>query len=252
MEIDRKELEKKDGKEGRPVYVSVDGKVVDVSKSEMWKGGIHMDRHKAGRDLTESISRAPHGKEILERFPQVGRLKEEAVREEGAEDEEAREEAANVYPLIPDFLGRFLDARPFFKRHPHPMTVHFPTAYFIAAALFAFWNLLAPSAVRGEIVFYMNLLGFLSLFLAMSTGFLSWMVIYRGKLMGKIVFKLVLALILLALSAYVFITMIRYPDVLDSPIGMHVIVPFVILFYVPLVILLGYLGGQLVFPKPKK
>ena len=43
------ELSKNDGKEGRPTYISASGRVVDVSASKLWKGGLHMGRHNAGR-----------------------------------------------------------------------------------------------------------------------------------------------------------------------------------------------------------
>jgi predicted heme/steroid binding protein len=51
------------------------GKVYDVSASFLWKGGQHFVGHAAGSDLTEALGHAPHGKELLERFPVVGNLK---------------------------------------------------------------------------------------------------------------------------------------------------------------------------------
>jgi len=34
-------------------------------------------RHKAGKDLTDDLDQAPHGADLLDRFPVVGTLKEE-------------------------------------------------------------------------------------------------------------------------------------------------------------------------------
>ncbi len=65
-------LARGDGKEGRPVYVSREGILHDLSSSPAWKGGLHMGRHHAGRDLTEALKEAPHGPEMLARFPVVG------------------------------------------------------------------------------------------------------------------------------------------------------------------------------------
>ena len=53
--FNRKELERRDGRDGRPACVVVDGVVYDVSKSGLWKEGIHMDQHTAGRDLTAEL-----------------------------------------------------------------------------------------------------------------------------------------------------------------------------------------------------
>ena len=68
------ELAKFDGSEGRPAYVAYKGKVYDVSESFLWKGGKHQGLHRAGRDLTGELPRAPHGVDFLKRFPVVGRL----------------------------------------------------------------------------------------------------------------------------------------------------------------------------------
>ena len=78
-EFDAKEIESCNGKEGRPVYIAYQGKVYDVSDSKLWKTGLHMKRHPAGKDLTPDIQAAPHGTEVLERYPQVGVLKKEEV-----------------------------------------------------------------------------------------------------------------------------------------------------------------------------
>ncbi|WP_438318323.1 cytochrome b5 domain-containing protein [Candidatus Caldatribacterium sp. SIUC1] len=73
----RAELRYYDGREGRPTYVAFGGKVYDVSSSFLWKGGRHQVLHSAGEDLTEALQEAPHGAELLERFPVVGELVEE-------------------------------------------------------------------------------------------------------------------------------------------------------------------------------
>lgn len=68
------ELRRYDGKEGRPAYVAFQGKVYDVSSSFLWRGGRHQAMHNAGEDLTEALRSAPHGPELLMRFPVVGEL----------------------------------------------------------------------------------------------------------------------------------------------------------------------------------
>jgi predicted heme/steroid binding protein len=67
------ELARYDGIDG-PAYVAYGGKVYDVTRSFLWPKGNHQGLHRAGQDLTEAFSAAPHGVEFLERFPVVGIL----------------------------------------------------------------------------------------------------------------------------------------------------------------------------------
>ena len=74
-EFTPEELTRFDGREGRPAYVGYQGKVYDVSGSFLWQRGRHQALHRAGEDLSGALPRAPHGPELLERFPLVGTLK---------------------------------------------------------------------------------------------------------------------------------------------------------------------------------
>lgn len=67
------ELKKYDGRDGL-AYIAYRGKVYDVSASYHWRKGIHHATHRAGCDLTEALEQAPHGIDLLEKFPIVGRL----------------------------------------------------------------------------------------------------------------------------------------------------------------------------------
>ncbi len=48
QEFDQAELEKYDGKDGRPIYIAYKGNVYDVTNSKLWKNGMHMKRLHAG------------------------------------------------------------------------------------------------------------------------------------------------------------------------------------------------------------
>jgi len=68
------ELKSFDGRDGRPCYTACDGIVYDVSESYFWRGGVHLVSHLAGEDLTAAMIEAPHGTDLLEKFPVMGTL----------------------------------------------------------------------------------------------------------------------------------------------------------------------------------
>jgi predicted heme/steroid binding protein len=68
----KEEVAQYNGKNGNPAYVIFKGKVYDVSSSFLWKDGIHQVFHSAGVDLTNSLEQAPHGGDVLEKFPVAG------------------------------------------------------------------------------------------------------------------------------------------------------------------------------------
>lgn len=72
----REELAACDGKDGRKAWVAVNGKVYDVTASPYWQGGIHLETHQAGADLSADLLRAPHVRSLIERFPVVAELNE--------------------------------------------------------------------------------------------------------------------------------------------------------------------------------
>jgi len=73
-EFTKEELAQYDGKNGKPVHVAYKGNVYDVSASFLWKDGNHQVLHSAGVDLTDALEQAPHGGDVLEKFPVVGIL----------------------------------------------------------------------------------------------------------------------------------------------------------------------------------
>ena len=61
-----------------------------------------------------------HGPEVLERFPQVGALKQQ------------KESEVEMPAVLSWLLARY----PMLRRHPHPMTVHFPIVFMFSATVF--------------------------------------------------------------------------------------------------------------------
>lgn len=234
MEFDRDSLAKNDGKEGREALVAVDGKVYDVTGNRLWKNGTHMNRHQAGVDLTEAIAASPHGRDVLEKIQAKGTLAKQT------EDKP---------PFLPGWLINILEAYPFFKRHPHPMVVHFPMALFIIAPLFLAWYyLVSPAQGLLDAVFYLYILGTFSMPAAIGTGILAWLVNYSGKPNPIIIRKTVFSVVLLIFDVIIIAALIMRPAILQNPTGLENIVPVLIFMCLPLVSIIGEQGGKLVFP----
>jgi predicted heme/steroid binding protein len=73
----KKDLAQYNGKDGTPAFIAYEGKVYDVSHSFLWQDGRHQVLHVAGVDLTASLDQAPHGADLLESCPVIGKLDED-------------------------------------------------------------------------------------------------------------------------------------------------------------------------------
>lgn len=76
LELTLEELAQFDGKGDNKAYVAVDGNIYDVTGNRKWLDGEHEQGMTAGKDLSDFISSAPHGKDILKQFTIVGKLVE--------------------------------------------------------------------------------------------------------------------------------------------------------------------------------
>jgi len=229
-EITSEELATFNGKDGKPVYISFEGKIYDVTKSPLWSKGIHMNRHPSGKDLSGEISAAPHGQEVLERYPQIGFLKKGVP-----------EELKHLPPFFQNLLQQF----PMARRHPHPMVVHFPIAFLMAASLFVLLYHLFQNPSFEITSFYLLILGAISSPFAMATGLLTWWINYRLKLTHFVKKKIQLSILLLIFEIILILWRSANSEI-SNPIY------FVMMFLLtPFVILLGYYGGQMTFPSEK-
>jgi predicted heme/steroid binding protein/uncharacterized membrane protein len=226
----QEEMAKYNGTEGKPSYVSVDGKVYDVSNSPLWQSGQHMKRHAPGQDLTAEMSAAPHGKEVLDR--EVVKLLGILVKEEQEE--------------IPAFLAALFQRFPILRRHPHPMMVHFPMAYLIGGALFMVLDVIAPRVAPFEVMAFAMLL--LSAFftpLSIGTGLITWWVNYGGRRMYRVTRKLQLAVLLALMEIVCLVMRIRGPVQGEVTGGVY----FALMLAMAVIaVMLGYHGGRLTFP----
>jgi predicted heme/steroid binding protein/uncharacterized membrane protein len=235
-EIDSETLSRSNGKEGNPVYIAHKGRVIDVSKSKLWQTGVHMGRHAAGADLTAEIGAAPHGPEVLDRYPEIGFL-------------EAPTQAERPMPA---FLAGLLSRYPFLRRHPHPATVHFPIALMTAAS--GFYALYLVTRVTSFEVTALHCLGagILSALLAMGTGLFTWWLNYMAKPVRQVTIKIVLSCIMLPDAIAAFIWRLSDPDILNRLGGLGVVYLLLVLAPGPLALAIGYFGGALTFPLEKR
>lgn len=232
-EFDRQELKGHNGKDRPTVYVGFEGKVYDVSESKLWKTGTHMKRHPSGLELTTELSGAPHGPEVFERVPQVGTLKpEKDPMDEG----------------VPDFLLRLFEKIPMLRRHPHPMTVHFPLVFNLVFPFFNVLYVLTRYEPFEKTAFHMLVLCVPSMLVGMTTGPLTWWMNYGTKMSTNIKVKLSVSCLLLILVLLALFWRVTNPDVLVNmgPAGWAYLALSASFAF--LVGVLGWFGAKMTFP----
>ncbi len=231
-EFSIEELKKFNGKDGQPVYIAHQGKVYNVTESKLWKGGLHMQRHHGGGDMTTEIKAAPHGEEKLEGFPQVGILKK------------ADTPTADIPKLLEYLINKF----PFLRRHPHPMTVHFPIVFMLATPVFII--LFLASGIKSFETTAMHCLagGILFTPVAITTGLYTWWLNYMAKPTRAVVIKRRLSFLMFAVEIVLFVWRMMDPNILDTFNAAGIVYLVLILSLAPMVMIIGWFGASLTFP----
>ena len=73
LNISSSQLSKANGQDKPYVWVAYKGIVYDVTKSRLWRNGMHYE-HWAGQALTEELKDAPHTEKVFEKFQVIGTL----------------------------------------------------------------------------------------------------------------------------------------------------------------------------------
>jgi len=231
-EFDADELAGFNGENGKPAYIAHDGKVYDVSGSKLWRKGQHMNRHRSGADLTSDMQAAPHDFKVLERFPQVGTLKKVAVEEQA----------------IPQPIAWLINRFPFLRRHPHPMTVHFPIAFVFATTIFNLIYLV--TGVKSFEITALHCLAGAILFtiVGITTGIYTWWLNYMAKPLKAVKIKLPLTILMFVIEVIIFTWRILTPEILDSIHIGSVIYFLLVLSLIPMIMVVGWYGASMTFP----
>ena len=234
-EFDENSLNENNGAEGKPVYVAYKGKVYDISGSKLWKTGKHMNRHHAGGDMTAEIQAAPHTPEVLDRFPLVGTLKSKSNERE-----------------IPAFLSSLLTRIPMLRRHPHPMTIHFPIVFVFSVLFFNAAFLITGIKSFEVTAFHCIGAGILFTPVAIVTGFYTWWLNYLAKITKPILVKQICSLLLFVVEIALFVMRYRNPEIIQSMSGYAVLFLALMFFMVILITIVGWYGAHLTFPVEKE
>ena len=231
-EFDAEELAGFNGENGNPTYIAYDGKVYDVSASKLWRKGQHMNRHRSGSDLTSDMQAAPHASDVLERYPQVGIIKKVAVDE----------------PEIPQPLARLINRFPFLRRHPHPMTVHYPIVFVFSAPFFNILYLM--TGVKSFEITALHCLagGILFTFVGIITGIYTWWLNYMAQPLKAVKIKIPLTMLMFVTEIVIFVWRILQPEILDSIHTGSVIYFLLVLSLIPMITVIGWYGASMTFP----
>jgi predicted heme/steroid binding protein/uncharacterized membrane protein len=225
-----------DGKEGRPAYVVHRGRIFNVTASRLWRNGLHMNRHAAGQDLTAALAAAPHGPEVLNRYPQVGVLQ------------------AKTQSPAPGTgtLARLFTRFPMLRRHPHPSLVHFPIAFGIAPALFYLLFLLNGLPSFETTAFHCLTAGLLAAVPGILTGFLTWWLNYEAKPLRAVRIKIRFTVLFLGALLAAFGLRLSAPAAVAAFAWPGKLYLALLLAAIPLLTVVGWFGASLTFPMEKR
>jgi uncharacterized membrane protein len=150
--------------------------------------------------------------------------------------------------IVSQLLARF----PMLRRHPHPMTVHFPIVFTISAALFTLLYLCTGIASFESTA--LNCLGAGLVFtpMAMTTGYYTWWLNYAARPLRPGIMKQRLTWLLLVSEITAFLWRLAVPDIFSPFRSASLIYLALILSFVPLVSVIGWFGASLTFPIEKE
>ena len=225
-EFTNEEIRKFDGRDGRPAYVVVNGKVYDVSSSGFWIDGNHMQQHNAGNDLTESLTKAPHDDEVFQKVPQVGILK----------SDDGKREPVSAVPAWALWILGF---------HPHPIAVHFPQGLLTFAPLFLLLFYFTGNQHFERTAFYLLVCGTFMMIPAIISGFFHWIYKFARISGGVYFFKIIMSFVALIVACLAIAIHLKSGILPQNPIAVLLLILYLLM--IPILISIGHAGGTIVF-----
>ena len=73
-QFSKSELALRNGQDMEEDWIAYKGKIYDVTKSKLWRKGIHYE-HWAGQDLSSELKDAPHSALVFKKFEVIAYLK---------------------------------------------------------------------------------------------------------------------------------------------------------------------------------
>jgi len=134
------------------------------------------------------------------------------------------------------------------RRHPHPMTVHFPLAFLMLVPVFNLLSLLFGTASLETSAFHVLTAGLVVTPVAMLTGPYNWWMNYGGKWSPIIAVKMGGSIILIVLVVALFLWRLIQPTIMLEPGGARILYLLLTLALVPTVTILGWFGAKMTFP----
>lgn len=227
--MDREQLSKFDGKEGRRAYVGYKGKVYDVTDSRLWKEGQHVKRHFAGKDLTDDLSKAPHTDEVFLKIPSI---------------EDLTESTAQVpLKIEPDTMDILRDA--YRKLHPHPMFIHFPMGLLSFAVFMQFLFLYTGVESFETTAFHCIVGGTAGLVPSILSGLFSWWVNYKYATSNIFITKIAFSILLAIMCGVELWLRFENPAIASQGTGISNLYNSLVFINLPVMAIIGFNGGKI-------
>jgi uncharacterized membrane protein len=142
------------------------------------------------------------------------------------------------------FIERLINALT--KTHPfHPMFVHFPIGLFGGALFFTLLWLWKRKKVYEQIAFANLVLGMMGTFVAGLVGMSDNLTRYQGAAPNA-GWKIALAVLLFLASLAAVLLRWRMPRLLEKPLARRLYIAAYFVYF-PLTIVLGFLGGVILY-----
>lgn len=221
----REDVKEYNGENGKSAYIIYKGKVYDVTESRLWKNGKHMGRHKAGEDMTDFISMAPHDEKVLDKVKYVCDIEEDEI------GEDPKEKWRKLYR----------------RYHPHPIFIHFPMGVLYFGAFMLFIYLFFRVKEFESTAYYALLFGGASVFPAVITGFISWYINYDRMITEIFKNKIIYSSILILLVVMAVLSKVLSGNQEDGNLWFYL---YVITYFlaIPVMTFVAYNGGRITWP----